>query len=1018
MGFVHEKVRMTCETLKKISGHRLFEIEGIGCAPYGYKHAELDAAALSFRPFDTREVLLETDSHCVFRFSFDTPAKKDGISYVLEITTERGERKWTWPANPQGMLFLNGQLTQGLDSNHNEAVLAPGTHYDALVHFYTGSKEGNVNFIPFLKEIDTRIERLYYDLKVPYEAAMCFLETDYRRIRIFRCLETALAHLDLRSFCSDAFLKSVEETISVLERDFYSGLCGQSESMVSCVGHTHIDVAWLWTLGQTREKAQRTFSGMLALMEQYPEFLFFSSQPQLYQFVKQCEPKLYERIKQAVKDGRWEVDGAMWLEADCNIPSGESLVRQILHGKRFMKEEFGIESKFLWLPDVFGYSAALPQILKKSGIEAFVTSKISWNETNKMPYDEFMWQGIDGTEIFSYFITTPANDTKNYRDDFFTTYNGYLNASKVLGTWERFQQKEYGDHAVIPYGFGDGGGGPTKDMLENQRRLHRGILGIPKTEPETAGAFLSRARAQFDENCARLKRTPRWVGELYLEFHRGTYTSIAQTKRNNRTAELLFQKGEALCVMDAVLCGGTYPKDALHQAWETTLLNQFHDIIPGSSIYEVYEESNRQMAGVIETVGGIADEKLNGILEQVQTDGGLFVYNPNGFFASGPVEVDGKTVYAENIPAMGYAVVQPSGSTSMLNVTGDTLENDYFKLHISEDGGLDFVYDKRFSREVGVPGGVLNDLQAFEDFPKKYDAWEITDYYKQKMWHVGGVVSREAVYEGERAGVKITRKFLRSTIVQTVYLYRHTPRIDFVTDLDWAEEHILLKAAFPLDVHATEATYDIQFGNLKRPTHQNTSWDAAKFEVCAHKWADISEDGYGVSILNDCKYGYSAEGSTLSLTLLKCATYPNPHADKGKHHFTYSLYPHGGGFREGNTVQAAHLLNQPLVARQADKQSGALPERFSFISCDAKNIVLETVKRAEDGGAVIARLYECFDRRTEITVQTGFSFTHAVVCNLMEQDERPLASDGTCVTLPIGNYEIVTLKFYGVKGME
>lgn len=1011
MKFIEDKVATTCEKLLGLSKLKPVRLDGFTYQSCDYKRDGEPIPTNGYEPYDPKLSLIGKDKHFWFHKQFTTPPKsQEGRQLIFELQT--GMEGWD-ALNPQGLLYLDGKMVQGFDVNHTEAVLDYDTTYDMHIYFYLGMHDSRVSFLPSLYELDTKIQKLYYDLHVPLDACRVLGYGNEDYIRILRCLELALSELDLCKPYSDAFYRSVDRTIDYLDRELYHGLCGKGNTVVNCIGHTHIDVAWLWTLAQTKEKAQRSFSTVLSLMRRYPEFKFMSSQPQLYQYVKEAAPELYAEIKQAVKEKRWEVEGAMWLEADVNISSGESLVRQILFGKRFMQKEFGVDSKIVWLPDVFGYTGALPQIMKKCGVDKFFTTKIGWNEFNKFPYDTFMWQGIDGTEIFTSFITAQDYD-RNNPDQTTCTYVGYIRPSQVYGSWHRYQQKEYNNETLITFGFGDGGGGPTADMLEQQRRLSYGLPGFPRTVIDFAGNYLNRVEANFEASCKQLKRTPRWVGELYLELHRGTYTSIAKNKKNNRDSELLYQRIETLSVMDTLLNAGTYPQEAINKNWQTILLNQFHDIIPGSSIFEVYEDCDKDYARVLSEGREIESEKLDALSDKINTAGGVWVYNPNSFAYSGPVDLEGKKAGVDNIPPMGWAVVEPVQQTD-IQVTTDTIESAFYLIRFDDRANIISLYDKQNERECIQNGARANELQAFEDIPKCYDAWEITNYYKQKMYLVDDVVSVTPFSDGASAGLVIVKRFLDSTIEQRIRVYDNSRRIDFETTIDWKQEQLLLKAAFPLDIHTNRATYDIQFGSIERPTHENTSWDAAKFEVCAQKWADLSDGSYGVSLLNDCKYGYSTEGSTLKLTLLKSALYPNPKADKELHRFTYSLLPHAGTVTQSDTVQQAYGLNQRPIAKRLPPQKGTLPERYSFVSCDRDNVIIETIKKAEDSDDCIIRLYETANQRTNVTLTFSNNFDQVYTCDMLEQNQALLAEAGSSVTFPIRGYEICTLKLCGIK---
>ena len=1008
MDYQQDKIRVICEQLDALRRTTAVVLDGFEYCPAGYKAESGMPPEDGWKAWDTHATFRGHDAHYWFRKHFTAPAPQRGKSLFFHLSTGY-EGNWD-SVNPQGIVYLNGELTQGVDINHQLVKLEAGKEYDLQVYMYTSLlRRIDARFDATLQWIDEEVEGLYYDLKVPLDATACMEPGCADYWTILRHLEVAVGLVDLRKPGSEAFLASVKAAREYLKTEFYGKVCGGHAPTVYTVGHTHIDVAWLWTLAQTEEKAQRSFSTVLRLMEQYPEYIFMSSQPQLYEYIKKNAPELYSQIQERVRQGRWEVEGAMWLEADCNLTSGESLVRQVVHGKRFMKEEFGVDSHILWLPDVFGYSAALPQILQKSGVDRFFTTKIGWNETNKMPYDAFLWEGIDGTEIFTHFGTA-RNLPKPGEDDKTTTYVCSTEPTMVKGTWERFQQKEYSDKSLITFGFGDGGGGPTRHMLEVLRRTSQGLPGLPRTKMSTAGEFMDSLYHDVTARAAVSGRMPRWVGELYLEFHRGTYTSIAKNKRNNRKSELLLQKAETLSVISNALVGTEYPKQALHDNWQTVLLNQFHDIIPGSSIYEVYEVSDRHYAQVLGDTAAIASGALTALASQVSGEG-LLVYNPLGFARSGLVTCEDGVYFAENVPAMGWKVIAKNAPSCRVQADSRHLENDCLRLELDETGAICSLFDKRAGRELCLPGSRINELRVYEDFPRDYDAWELSRYYKDKMWVADEVLSAEVVDEGGRKGIRLVKSYGDSTITQTIYLTDGSSRIDFETRVDWHQRHQLLKAVFPLDLHANQATYEIQFGHVSRPTHANTSWDAAKFEVCAQKWADIGENGYGVSLLNDCKYGHSAQGSTLTLSLLKGATYPNPEADQGEHVFTYSLYPHVGDFREAGTIREAYALNQPMTALPV-RGGGDLPAEFSLISCDQPGVIVETVKQAEDGGDIIVRLYDAFDRRSKVALTIGVPFSKVALCDLMENpmDSSCLEVRGQEILLPVKNFEIVTLR--------
>jgi len=1037
MIFAVERINRILKELNTWSHEPRAIVDDIRFRACGYNDYELvNASADHWEKYALRQNWGGVDQHYWFRAKVGIPQELAGRKVILLARTGRTG----WDAlNPQFLAYVNGKVVQGLDVNHTEVLLTEraktGTEYVIDLYAYTGMQEAYTELELSVCGLDEDVERLYYHLQVPLQVAQLQGEEDINRIAILNYLTEAINLLDLRQPGSKAFHASVKKALAYLDREFYGKECGDNTITEICVGHTHIDVAWLWTLGQTREKSVRSFATVINLMKQYPDYVFMSSQPQLYQYVKDDCPELYEEIKGMVKAGRWEVEGAMWLEADCNLASGESLVRQILHGKRFMREEFGVDSKILWLPDVFGYSAALPQILKRSGVDYFMTTKISWNEFNRMPYDTFMWQGLDGTEVLTYFISTQEYNKGVAGTN--TTYNGDTTPSQVLGAWNRYQQKEINRTVLNCYGFGDGGGGPTKPMLERLERLDKGLPGMPKTRKGTALPFFR----QLEETVGSNKRLPRWVGELYLEYHRGTYTSIARNKRFNRKAEFLNQETEWLSTLASLLTGADYPQEQLTSIWRTTLLNQFHDIIPGSSIRQVYEESRAQYLDLFEEEDTLVEDALGALIADIDAPvPSIIVFNALGVARSDLVEVslpygwdvvsvwDGETALAtqrtadgrllfvaRDVPAFGYKAFTLRRESRSVKAEGKVsakgMENAHFSLKIDGDGSITSLVDKRSGREVLKAGGRANLLQVFEDKPFEYDAWNLEIYYQEKMWEIGKADKIEVIESGPvRWALRVRRTFLDSTIDQTYYLYSEIARIDFDTTIDWKEFDLVLKAAFPVDIHAEKATYEIQYGNVERPTHWNTSWDWARFEVCAHKWADLSESGYGVSLLNDCKYGHDIRDGVMRLTLLKAATYPNEDADREVHKFVYSLYPHEGGWREGETAQMAYRLNVPLRAAVTEGNKGTQAAIYSLASCDAPNVMIEVVKQAEDGDGVIVRLYEYMNQRSTATVTFGKKASSVEECDLLENKIAAIQHKGNVFSFEVRPFEIRTFR--------
>ncbi len=1011
MNYLQERIEQVLGWVHQRTVTDRARVENISYAPCDYKGEGHTPPAEGWIPQTTREALKDTipaggsktsygEYHAWFKATVNIPESMKGRDVELCVRSPRH-------SNPQYIVYMDGKIVQGVDGNHETFPIdSTVDSFELTVYGFSG-RPTELYLDAELQLIDKATRRLFYDLKVPYDVMryLPFESKDYCTIRT--ALNETINLIDFRERDSEAYHKSVDAALDYIKTEFYDKKCGQQMANVVCIGHSHIDTAWLWPFRQTEEKCQRTFSTAVNMMKEYPEYKFITSQPQQFKYIKELEPELYAEVKKMVESGNWEMEGAMWVEPDCNLPSGESLCRQLLFGKRFMKDEFGVNSRILWLPDVFGYSAALPQILQKAGVTRFVTSKISWNETNTLPCDVFMWQGIDGTEILSYFLTAQDYDPREKLRNG-TTYNGNISARQIRGTWERFQQKELHNEVVNTFGHGDGGGGPTRDMMEVGRRLEKGIPGCPTVTFEKAGDFLDRMEDAVKDN----RFLPKWVGELYLEYHRGTYTSIAKNKKNNRKSEFLYENTELASLMSKILTGTEYPKAMLHEGWEKILLCQFHDVIPGSSIKEVYDDSDIIYADIMGKANDAKASAEASIAANLNTKGGLLVFNPNSFESSGLVETDAGKVWVENIPAKGYKVVDTPVAAEGVTACADCrkMENDALCVTFDENWNISSIYDKKADREVVKAGEVANLLTAYEDIPRAWDAWEITNYYTEKSWDLNEVSSVKVIRNGETAGFEIVRPFQKSTVTQRITLDAHTGKIDFDNTIDWKNDHILLKTAFPTDITSDKATYDIQYGNVERPTHYNTSWEQAKFEVCAHKFADLSDYGYGVSILNDCKYGHDIHGGVIRLTLLKSATSPNPAADKEVHNFTYSIYPHSGDFRTAGTVQMAYQLNNPMTATAVSANDGALSDSYSMISVNRENIFIESVKEAEDSDALIVRLYDAFNTTSKVTVNFGFDVAKVETATILEEAESEVPVSGNSVTLTVKPFEIVTLK--------
>ncbi|MHB1484900.1 MAG: alpha-mannosidase [Saccharofermentanales bacterium] len=1000
---------------------------------------------------------------------FDTfvsiPDLFDGKCVSFELSTGK-EGEWD-ATNPQFTIFVNGEIIQGLDINHRSIVLTENAvaknSYRITLSAYTGDENYYLDLKASLRVIDRQTEKYFYDISVPYNVALLLDSQSDTYIDIIRSLNESLNLLDMRYVYSVEYYRSLASAQENINTCFYERLRKDISPVVCCIGQTHIDVAWLWTLAVTEDKAVRSFATVLKLMDEYPEYKFISSQPQLYKYVQKNAPDVFEKIRERVQEGRWEAEGAMFVESDCNIASGEALIRQILVGTGFFRREFGVTNKILWLPDAFGFSAALPQIMKRSGIKYFMTSKLSWNEFSRMPYDTFDWIGLDGSRVLAYFMPTheyrKTDGPDNSDPDRFAIYNGYLNPSQVMGNRQHYQQKHLSKETLLSFGYGDGGGGPTRDMLENYRRLEKGIPGIPRTSMTTALEFFKNLEKQVKND----KYLPEWTGELYLEYHRGTYTSMARNKKYNRLSEFAWQNAEWISSLNTLINGADYPDEKINDGWEVVLRNQFHDILPGSSIKEVYDDSKVEYESTLAASRSIIDNALIEISAgsdlNNNNEQSLTVFNPNGFadkgsvifkmpdknihpvLKSGEMTVDCQKLgdgtwlaFVPEIPSKGYRKfcltesdvypeidpddIQESG----MSVSADHMENDFFDIRLNPKGQFISIFDKKAGREVIPEGRCSNVLIAYQDNPHNYDAWNIECYYKEKGWEIDDVENIIITESGPVRGcLKIRRRYQQSVINQSVYIWRDLPRIDIRNEIDWNENQTLVKGLFPADLHCEEATFDIQYGNVQRSTHRNTSWDLGKFEVCMHKWVDLSEDGYGFSVLNDGKYGCDINSETIGISMLKSPIYPNPDADKEHHDFTIALLPHNGNWRDGGTVRQANILNNPLMAviSTAEKKVrpiSTLQDTFSFIGTDKENVIVEVVKKAQDSSSWIIRIYECYNRRTKVRLTFAKKIQYIAECDLLENDfeEMCVVSKGDqsdlAADIIIMPYEIRTFK--------
>ncbi len=857
---------------------------------------------------------------------------------------------------------------------------------------------------------DEEVWQLIHDVEVLDQLMRALDPASPRRHELMRALERAADATDLHDIPGTAAAARAELT-DALSRPAYA-----SAHRISAVGHAHIDSAWLWPLRETVRKCVRTFSNVLSLTEEYPELVFACSSAQQYAWVKEHRPELFERLRKAVGEGSFVPVGGMWVEADGNMPGGESLARQLVYGRRFFAEEFGVEQTGIWLPDSFGYTAAYPQLARLAGAEWFLTQKLHWSETNELPHHTFEWEGIEGSRVLTHF---PPIDS----------YNAELTGRELAFAEANFRDKGTATVSLAPFGHGDGGGGPTREMLERARRL-RDLEGSPRVEIQTPDDF-------FREAGAELTKAPVWRGELYLEYHRGTYTSQARTKRGNRRSEALLREAELWSATAAVRAGAPYPHEELDDLWQQTLLHQFHDILPGTSIAWVHREAEQVFGRIHERLEALISRASTALAAAENEAAGPSVLNaaahdrhevvllaeaPAQPEAVGQALSDGRHAALAAAPAFGSGVLTQLQDLAPVTVTpldgGYVLANGLIEVRIDADGLLRSVREAGGGREAIAPGGAGNLLQLHPDAPNLWPAWNLERHYrntKRDLTAENGVPATLTLTdEGPLlAVVRIGRTFGDSTLVQDVRLAAGAHRLDIATDIDWRERDAVLKAAWEFDVHAEHASAEIQYGHLNRPTHENTSWDAARFEAWAHRWVHVGEHGFGAAVITDSTYGYDAtrqtrpEGgttTTVRLTLLRAPNSPDPKADLGRHRFGYAVVP---GADTRDALAEAHSLNLPL--RPAPAGAGARP----LVSVDNPDIVVECVKLADDqSGDVVVRLYESRGGRASGRLTAGFPLATAQVTDLLE---RPVADGGLeaadgAFDLTLRAFQILTLR--------
>jgi alpha-mannosidase len=923
-------------------------------------------------------------------------------------------------------LFIDGKPYAGIDAYHLDIAIPRTGEMELTLECLSvpglfcrpeqASLHGQFSGASIVR-IDPDIEK--FCVAVQYAQDTVNICSDERRKQLLeRTIEDALIAIDL-TLPRTAFLDEVRKAQRIFDRSLATIAPDPESGRLYGIGHAHIDTAWLWPIRETIRKCGRTFSTACRMLEKYPNYYFSCSQPQLYAYTKKYYPHTYREIKKWVKAGRWGTDGAMWIEADCNVTAGESLIRQILYGLDFFKREFGTRTRICWLPDVFGYNASLPQLLRGCGIEYFYTYKLHWQARNFFPHSTFRWRGLDGSEILAHIPRT------------WGAYNGTPNPYEMSKAWEWHQQKREYPEVLFPYGYGDGGGGPNDAVLQQLDLARKHFPGNPALRTGTVTRFFKDIEKANPD-------LPVWDGELYLETHRGTSTTQGRMKRANRRSELALRDAEVFVSL-ARLGGRSIDTRPLRAAWETTCLHQFHDILPGSSIGMVYDEALRDHAVVQTTAAAVSEKALRALGPSKANNNALTVFNSLGWTRRDAVVAEtpaqgirsvidadgmrhpvqqvsrtkGKSVIVfdgVHVPAAGVGTLGLSRKAAeepiQLSVATNRIETALYRIRLSADGGIKSIYDKTSRREVIAKGRTGNDLQLFQDGPEHEDAWNIHATYERRRYAFEGKTTVNVIESGPVRGViRVTRKHRKTTIEQDIIVYAHTPRIDFVTHADWHEKQVMLKVAFPVAIRTKRATYEVPFGAVERPTHRNTSWDEEMYEVAAQRWADLSEAGYGVSLLNDCKYGHDTHENVLRLTLLRGTTWPDPKADEGQHEFTYSLYPHAGNWTDAETARRAMELN---IATRS-KPGGGEPAARTMVDIDGP-AMLEALKPAEDGKGTILRVYEPHGSRGPVRIRFAAEIARVSECNLVEEGRESVAVRNGSFRFEIEPFQIRTFR--------
>ena len=839
---------------------------------------------------------------------------------------------------------------------------------------------------------DRTVYELVLDVEVLDGTMRALPLDDPRRARLLRTLERAFDVLDL-----DDVSGTAAPAREVLAPALALPARASAHTTVA-VGHAHIDTAWLWPLRETVRKCTRTFASAVRLMDDEPDYRFVCSQAAQQEWMRVRHPGLFARMQEKAAAGQWIPVGAMWVEADMNLPSGESIVRQLVHGQRFFEEHFGRRCREVWIPDVFGYPASLPQVFAAGGCTRFVTQKLSWNKENRFPHSTFWWEGIDGTQVLTHF--PPVE-----------TYNAEMEPAEQLRLERQFHEHGWSDWSLTPYGYGDGGGGPTREMVGRARRM-ADLDGLPHLEMGTVDGFF----ASVEDEAAAGAPVPTWRGELYFEMHRGTLTSQTRTKVGNRTCERLLHEAELWWAG----AGGPPERNAavaaeLGQLWKDVLVQQFHDILPGSSIAWVHADAEAEHTRIVDRLEALIADALADLAPDPLAVASArsrpareVVVAPEAPAGDGPVQRlrDGSLAFVAAVPAHGVIAAAAMDPGDAVVATDRSLANRHLAVAWDDTGALVSVRSLDHDRELLRPGRTVA-LELAPDHPVEYDAWDLESWTRRLGRPLTERDAIEVLERGPLMGaVRVTRTVGPSTFAITYRLAAGSARLDVVVDVDWHHDEHLLSLAVPLDVHTDEAVCDIQLGHVRRPTHASSSWDAAKFEVCAHRFVDLAEPSFGVAVLNDGRYGHALQGDAVRVSLLRAAKYPDPTADHGRHQVTIALLPHGAGLHE--VLHAAEALNRPLrvVAGGRAEQAQA-----PLLTVDHPGVDVDAVKRADDGsGDLVVRLHEAGGDRATVTLDLGAPITDAARASILEEWGDPLPVDGRRVTLALRPFELATVR--------